>query len=129
MNESIDRFALQRLLDGRLSENERALFFELVDENPEHWRTIALAFVEEQLLRSELRGTVSSLPVAEQRGRFRWTFFLAQTAAILLVLGVGTWLGWEWRSSTDELTGYVMVVEPQPTGHSQVALEQQPLSA
>ena len=54
MKDYIDPLELQRLLDGRMGEDERSLFLECVDEHPHHWRSIALAFVEEQLLRELL---------------------------------------------------------------------------
>ena len=51
MNEPFDEIGLQRLLDGSMPEEEQLAFLDYVDQQPESWRTVALAFIEEQTLR------------------------------------------------------------------------------
>lgn len=61
MNDSLDALELQRLLDGRMSADERTLFCEIVDETDDGWKSVALAFVEEQALRAGLSPTAAPL--------------------------------------------------------------------
>ena len=55
MNHSIDPLELQRLLDDRLTAAERTAFLDGLDDDSRLWRTVTLAFVEEQVFRSEFR--------------------------------------------------------------------------
>ena len=49
-NESkIDPDSLQRLIDGELSSDEIRALFEVADQHPSWWRTIACAFTEDKL--------------------------------------------------------------------------------
>lgn len=108
MTIEIDEMELQRLLDGRLSESERSVFLECVDEQPEQWRRVALAFVEEQVLRTELSGLqVDDLPLPKKTTKplSTWTLqarnLLAYAAVALLALVVGGLLGRSAKTPSD----------------------------
>ncbi|MFT5523426.1 MAG: hypothetical protein ACI9HK_001372 [Pirellulaceae bacterium] len=118
----IDRHELQRLLDGRLAADERELLLELADEEPQSWRVIALAFIEEQVLREELSqfsseefdGAVRAskeIAVVEQK-RSSWSSLLVQVAVVLLLVGAGTLIGRYSVPKSDDLGGYTIVVAP-----------------
>ncbi len=113
MTVGIDEVELQRLLDGRLPESEREIFLECVDEQPEQWRRVALAFVEEQVLRAELGGmrvedpafspatiaaaTKNAATKAPRVAASRSKHWFAHAMAVALALVVGGLLG---RSTT-----------------------------
>lgn len=106
MNETLDEHELQRLLDGSLTSEERIMLLRYAEKHPANWRRIAMAFVEEQVLRSELAklqatgmqfaatqqvALPNSLSVSiKDRHRFRW---LAQAAVVCFALGAAIWLG------------------------------------
>jgi hypothetical protein len=52
--EGLDERLFDLLVDGELSTAERRELFERLDARPEHWRRVALAFVEAQSWRSDL---------------------------------------------------------------------------
>ncbi|MCG8653151.1 MAG: hypothetical protein MI861_25145 [Pirellulales bacterium] len=124
MNEPIEPGELQRLLDGRLSADERELLLAQAEQCPENWRTIALAFVEEQVLREVLGDltaqgkmdmdiVLSEKQPAVAGGRAKWSR-LAQAAAVLLVLGVGAAIGrFGWAPTAEDAGGYVMLAWPE----------------
>ncbi|MDA9856838.1 hypothetical protein N9D23_01855 [Rubripirellula sp.] len=106
MNETLDEHELQRLLDGSLTSEERLMLLSYAEKHPANWRRIAMAFIEEQVLRNELaKLPVTDMPFVENqqvalpdslsvsikdRHRLHW---LAQAAAICLALGAAIWLG------------------------------------
>lgn len=98
MKSTIDPLELQRLLDGRLSRSERAAFLDSLDDDPQHWRTVALAYVEEQVLRETLSpaaGAAASAPqksaLPRSRGRASW--LLTSLALMMFSLTVGVLVG------------------------------------
>lgn len=95
MKSTIDPLELQRLLDGRLTRTERAAFLDGLDDDPRHWRTIALAFVEEQVMRSAFRPAndavappPAKLPQRKLRGRSSWLLTSIALMAFSLTVGV-----------------------------------------
>jgi hypothetical protein len=109
MNNLIDDQELQRLLDDALPAEDRALLLQYADDNPSNWRRIAMAFIEEQILRDELSKLVEfdSLP-SEHVVRTEetppvssrvWTSVLGQAAVLCLMLGAAVWVG---RTSVDQ---------------------------
>lgn len=54
MKNGIDDRAIQRLVDNRLPESERGALLLAADQDPEIWRRLALAFVEEQIWSSAI---------------------------------------------------------------------------
>ncbi len=106
MNEILDDFEVQRLLDGRLSDEDRVLLLQCAEDNPANCRRIALAFVEEQILREQL-GSLQDLdlPVATARphgnqnghsqteSHAKWIRFFAQAAVVCLLVGAAVWAG------------------------------------
>jgi hypothetical protein len=111
MNDLIDDQELQRLLDGTLPAEQRALLLQYAEDHPANWRRISLAFVEEQVLREQLLQLAAGealpadarLPVdadaaprssAHASARSSaWARGLAQAAAVCLLLGAAVWLG------------------------------------
>ena len=136
MNNLIDDQELQRLLDGTLPGEDRALLLQYAKDNPANWRRIAMAFIEEQILRDELKelADLESLPPehalrTEERSH-GWKRVLCQAAVFCLMLGIAVWVG---RTSVDqqdkqalgkESAGdYTIVLTPQrpsPAGDQQV---------
>ncbi|MDG2223679.1 MAG: hypothetical protein P8L85_20025 [Rubripirellula sp.] len=136
MNEILDEHELQRLLDGNLSSEERILLLHYVEAHPTNWRRIAMAFVEEQVLRNEFaklqaiespatksptaenRRVVLADPISEpKRGRNR-IGWLTQAAVICLALGGAVWMG---RVSVEQLDP----VKPKPAAQVAGALQSQ----
>lgn len=98
MKPTIDPLELQRLLDDRLSRSERAAFLDGLDDDPCLWRTVALAFVEEQLMRNAFRGPAAvavSPPVnsLSRNKRPRGTWLLTSIALTAFALTIGVLLG------------------------------------
>src|SRR4051812_36491832 len=60
---SNDDILLDRLVDGELPAGERRALLQSLDSRPDGWRRCALAFLEAQSWRSELR-TVATAPAA-----------------------------------------------------------------
>src|SRR5262245_29020469 len=96
----IDPRLLDRLVDGELDVAGRRELLNALDEHPGGWRRCALAFLEAQALRSDLRGAVSgSFPVTgpaasvvagPRSGNVR----LAQAGMIAAALIVAFGAGW-----------------------------------
>ena len=126
----LDLHELQRLLDGTMTAEQRTLFLDQADDRPAYWRTIALAFVEEQVLRHELGALVASKPrmgvdlaskncesgdLNRSRNRLR---LVPMAAMVLLVLGLGVWAGNLLRKNKNPGTSYVMWLEPDVRSES-----------
>lgn len=62
MNHGIDDRTIQRLVDNRLPESERAAVLLAADQDPEIWRRLALAFVEEQVWSSAIPLAAKAAP-------------------------------------------------------------------
>lgn len=89
---------LQRLIDGRMPALERAAFLECIDDEPTCWRNVALAYVEDQVMKAELNSPSlpepKVLPVSRKptNGRIGRVVMLACLLLALLVGGVaGRW--------------------------------------
>ncbi|MBX3442059.1 MAG: hypothetical protein KF774_06610 [Planctomyces sp.] len=98
---------IQRCVDGELAEQDQRSLLQELDQAPEGWRQLALAFVEQQVSRAAcgvylqeqpLPAAASPPSAAAHSGRraaasFRWT----AVAGLLVALGVGVsaghWLG------------------------------------
>ena len=102
MNDLIDDQELQRLLDGTLSAEDRALLMQYADDHPVNWRRISLAFMEEQMLRNELSRIIENpLPPTElvrtedDHGAAIGPFFrvFSQAAVLCLLFGTAVWIG------------------------------------
>ena len=109
MNDQIDEQELQRLLDGALTLDERAMLIQYADDHPENWKRIALAYVEEQVLRDELgaiaklSNPTASLADGTDRERTPTKRFgmsiLSQAVALCLIVTAAALLG---RASVDQ---------------------------
>ena len=54
---------LQSLIDGQLDCSERVVLLQTLEqEHPEHWRSLALGFVEAQLLQQAFQDLPQSIP-------------------------------------------------------------------
>jgi hypothetical protein len=97
----IDDSFLDRLVDGELDASERRSLLTALDETPDGWRRCAVAFLEAQAWRSDLRGTLARSPASERpaggaaTGRRslwnRWRSATAIAAALLVAFAAG-WL-------------------------------------
>jgi hypothetical protein len=106
MNHDIsnDDILLDRLVDGELPADERRVLLQSLDSRPDGWRRCAIAFLEAQSWRSELR-TVATAPavipvsnksIAPKPGSQRRTVWAAAewfavAAALMLAFKLGGW--------------------------------------
>jgi hypothetical protein len=102
MNCEIDPIRLQRLVDGEMTEDERYVFLADVENHPEGWRRLALAYVEEQLLRAALASheVVSTSgprrrPTSRKKHLLRQTLALAASLVVAVSFGMG--LGYQFH--------------------------------
>lgn len=97
MNSNIEPLELQRLLDGRLNPAERQAFLDCLEDDVAKWKTVALAFVEERLLQSELRRAIGAGETATISPRRRksevWARGLTFAAVLAFSLVIGVVLG------------------------------------
>ena len=108
MNDLIDDQEIQRLLDGTLTSDDRALLLQYAEDHPANWRRISLAFLEEQVLRNEMSrlidhpmpsqptaSTDNFLPTEDVRGRSMGRPFhlFCHAAALCLLFGTAVWIG------------------------------------
>jgi hypothetical protein len=132
MNQRIDETRLQRLVDGALNEYERQEFLVGLEGQPELWREVALAFVEEQIWQREIAGlqhgdeqrrpaeenipaggrrVSPGLPAASRRdaaaGRRSWVTVLALSVSLFAMLAAGFQLG-GWRSRSQNVAAPVV---------------------
>jgi hypothetical protein len=141
---------IDQLVDGELSGDSRRQLLVALDSHPDGWRRCALAFVEAQTWRSEMRRIVE--PVAkDQPGRLvsatvesaavehsngcpsRQTrvsplgggTWLAIAAALLIAFGLGQHLGTGERASLSETQIAGANQSPAPVASVQKASEQQ----
>lgn len=92
---------LQRCVDGELSEPEQQALLCQMEQSPQGWRTLALAFVEHQLWAQAGRewvnrpvvGPVLVTPVSQRKNSWARTAVLA--ASTLFAVGLG-YLGGNW---------------------------------
>ncbi len=92
----IDDAQLDMLIDGELSEAERRDVLSQIDAEPDGWRRCALAFLEAQSWREEMRAipceTVVEAAVVAPKSRSsrqRFQTVLAVAASFLLAFGLG----------------------------------------
>src|SRR6478736_529657 len=94
---------LERLVDGELTEEAQRQLLLAIDAHPDAWRRCALAFVEAQALRRDLRGAMRQSDTASNCGkpptvakpasprfllyRFQW---LAMAASLIAAFVVGS---------------------------------------
>jgi hypothetical protein len=105
-----DDVLFDRLVDGELPADERRALLESLDSRPDGWRRCALAFLEAQSWRSELRtvaatpstnSVVTSVatkvvaPNSSSKRRTVWAAaeWLAIAAALMLAFKLGGWQG------------------------------------
>jgi len=106
MNHDIsnDDILLDRLVDGELSADERRALLESLDLRPQGWRRCALAFLEAQSWRSDLRAVVTTsnsmaapvkavAPIQFPKRRTFWAAaeWFAVGAALMLAFKLGGW--------------------------------------
>ncbi len=98
--QTIDRLSVQRLVDGELDHQERAALLAQLDRDPSLWRHVALAFVEDQAITTEVRKEQSLVSTAEYakpslpmtavisnlETKSNWKTLLSLAASLILVL-------------------------------------------
>jgi hypothetical protein len=101
---------IQRLIDGRLTDQERTGFLRHLDqEQPEQWRNLALGFIEEQLFQKALGQKSEQLdlvapPRPTARSSKNKPSLLSRTLPIAAVIALGLTLGtvmWPKPPSSD----------------------------
>jgi len=99
-----ERFDL--LADGELSESERRNLLSTLDDLPGGWRRCALAFLEAQSWKDEIRAirreSVAPPQTARRVGRHRfprgaWVTMLAVAASLLIAFGLSVVMQGAWR--------------------------------
>ena len=102
MNGDVDDLLLQRLVDGEMSHEDRCRVLRSLDRRPRLWRRLALAFVEDQVWRTELRSLDAERRTQSQRATalspartnpWRWALALAAAVSLFAVLGLGYQIG------------------------------------
>ena len=108
---TIDPGLLDLLVDGELTDPQRRVLLVQLDAAPSGWRRCALAFLEAQGWREELRSIprhaalppqTAPAPRRRIRSRGRGTTLLAMASCFLIALGLGVLLrdAWHSRSQT-----------------------------
>jgi anti-sigma factor RsiW len=121
-NSRIDDALIDRLVDGELPADERRQVLLALESHPEGWRRCALAFIEAQTWRSQMRGMLAGevvshpaaaspaltgepnlAPAAKARARQRnGGMWLAAAAMLLIAFGLGRQLGVSERQSLQQ---------------------------
>jgi hypothetical protein len=120
---------LDRLVDGEMSADQRRELIASLDSRPDGWRRCALAFLEAQSWRSDMRrlvidatrsgGDVAVSTVTKETGAerpARWSQLhtaLAIAASVMLAFGLGSQLRWPRGVTGIENPG-VAVTRPSP---------------
>ena len=94
MNTAMNELELQRLVDGELSQAEQQNLLRRLDESPGDWRTVALAFVEQQVFadasRELLAESATPARVAmHAEAKSPRTLWPTVVAAVALGIGLG----------------------------------------
>lgn len=101
--------AVQRCVDGEMSETEQQDFLRSLDQSPSGWRNLALAFVEHQLWSQAGRAwideplaTVATAAEEQYSGSRResWLHKTTLLASALLAVGMGYVAGTYWRTGS-----------------------------
>lgn len=112
-NDITDNAMIDRLVDGELSGDERRELLAALDAQPDGWRRCALAFLEAQTWRSEMKrivapvaivttnSSVAAVPPSPSTRRYRGAW-LAAAAALLVAFGLGRQLGVGERTELNE---------------------------
>ena len=104
-----DERILDRLVDGELTEEDRKALLGALDDEPGAWRRCALAFLEAQLWRGDLRSLceeskkeadrtaakVNLTPQPRKSSRF-FELCLAVAACLVMAFGIGVWVRSMW---------------------------------
>jgi hypothetical protein len=100
-NQVIEDRTIQRLVDNRLSESERTAVLLAAELEPELWRRVALAFVEEQVWSNAIPAAIQTAPreraadISQRKGSvsrpsmFRSPWMLALAGLLLVGVTVG----------------------------------------
>ena len=92
MNTAMNELELQRLVDGELSQAEQQNLLRRLDESPGDWRTVALAFVEQQVFADASRELLaeSAMPArVAMRAELKSPRTLWPTVVAAVALGIG----------------------------------------
>ena len=125
MTHFLDERTLQRCLDGELSEDEQHALLRQLDQSPNGWRVVALAFFEHQLWTQAGRDYIHEPPppvVApadpepQTRRDYSWFRHTALAACTLIAVGLGYLGGTQryWPGGTSPTTSPPMALAPQP---------------
>ena len=129
-----DDVLFDRLVDGELSAIERRELLASLDDRPDGWRRCALAFLEAQSIRGEMRRLVdaaahpatlsetlalagATAPMSRWRRSRLACASLAMAASLLVAFG----LGWEFKPATpglDQVADSSDAAEVLPSGRA-----------
>ncbi|MEZ5941274.1 MAG: hypothetical protein R3C18_07780 [Planctomycetaceae bacterium] len=131
----VDIRLLQQCIDGELSEQAEVDFLSSLDQQSEHWRGLALGFIEDRLLRRACQSFPFEMSAPEppqavvaarkpsRREKGSWLPFVA-TLSLSLCLGVAiglTWVTWH-RSSGSGLVNEGAIAEVEPSNTTEPSL-------
>lgn len=101
MTPQVNELDFQRCVDGELSDIDQQALLSRLEQTPEGWRTLALAFVEQQVWGQGCRALVESSPSSAQlpaRGLVpAWTRWLTMAVALAMAVGLGFAAGLQSR--------------------------------
>jgi anti-sigma factor RsiW len=133
-----DDVLLDRLVDGELSGDERRRLLASLEDRPDGWRRCALAFLEAQSWRGEMRQMVreeatptATLPLDRDRPRTsssRAGAWLASAAALLVAFGVGWGASHRWNATNDPAALFAGSTAPVETQRVDPSLGEQRLT-
>jgi hypothetical protein len=131
MNESKDGFGdniqvgLDRLADGELTSNEQRGLLAALENQSDGWRRCALAFIESQAWRGELRcitavGETVNQPFAMDRnarrtGTMHAVRWLAVAASVLMAFTLGIAAQSWWPAAAPNHAEKIVAVQPEKT--------------
>ena len=128
---------MQRAADGELSVDQRHELMELVECQPNGWKQLACAFLEEQLVGQSMRQAPPVSPPPEnslvgpvRRSTGFWYHHpnLTTAVTICLAFGLGLTVPWERDSSIDRVNSAQLATDPVHTVQVNADSPQQDLS-
>jgi hypothetical protein len=99
---------IDKLVDGELTETDRAALLCRLDAEPQAWRQCAMAFLEAQSWRASFQELSTAVPV--RRPRSRPALWLSRAALLLAAFG----LGWMVRAPRTNEVPIAAVPKPVP---------------
>lgn len=100
MTEIANELEIQHCVDGELSDDQQQALLTRLEETPDGWRMLALAFVEHQVWGDGCRAIVDAVPAqtaTRARGAARsMPHWMTAAVAVVIAVGLGFAAGQRW---------------------------------